>query len=173
MLVFQQLALGQKNLTKLHIYTGKFSLSKSTFPEKLCLCKLRFGGGCLGGKFLLFSCLQFIESTLVVQQKCDIREIFIGSRRPSVKEVVNQGDLKTFLTQPFMADSIFLRLKLFLPILIFSFKQDLYKQLLYIYSTLRQYTLNDCSRGKQNRCFPREQSLSALLYSINKINHKY
>ena len=27
--------------------------------------------------------------------------------------------------------------------------------------------------GKQNRCFPREQSLSILLYSINKLNYNY
>ena len=28
-------------------------------------------------------------------------------------------------------------------------------------------------QGKQSRCFQREQSLSALLYSISKINHNY
>ena len=28
-------------------------------------------------------------------------------------------------------------------------------------------------RGKQNRCFPRKQSLSVMLYSINKKKHIY
>ena len=35
MLVLQQIALPYKNLTKFHIYTGKFTLSKPTLKEKI------------------------------------------------------------------------------------------------------------------------------------------